>query len=116
MRRLPRVIVLSVAFCVAGFPAGAAWAARNPGGSATLSWYPPTANADGSALGNLAGYRIYYGTSAQRLNRTIVIDNPGLTRYVVENLSSSKWHFAMTSYNADGKESERSVTVSKKVN
>src|SRR5690606_39089874 len=31
-------------------------------GSVTLSWTPPSENEDGSALTNLAGYRIYYGT------------------------------------------------------
>ena len=33
-------------------------------GSATLSWLPPTTNIDGSPLTNLAGYKIYWGTSA----------------------------------------------------
>jgi hypothetical protein len=84
-------------------------------GSATLSWNPPTENVDGSALTDLTGYRIYYGRSEAQLTRTIVIDNPGLTRYVVENLAPSNWHFAMTSVNADGVESRRSPTVSKTI-
>jgi hypothetical protein len=84
-------------------------------GSATLSWNPPTRNADGSILSNLAGYRIYYGRSATALDRSIAVSNPGLTRYVVENLSQAKWHFAMTSVNARGSESKRSKTVSKSV-
>jgi hypothetical protein len=33
-------------------------------GSATLSWAAPTENMDGTPLTNLAGYQIYYGTSA----------------------------------------------------
>ena len=32
-------------------------------GSATLSWTPPTQNMDGTPLTNLAGYRVYWGTS-----------------------------------------------------
>lgn len=90
-------------------------AAREQSGSATLSWYPPTQNADGSTMSNLAGYRIYYGKSAKRLDQTIVIDNPGLTRYVVENLVPAKWYFTMTAVNASGKESERARPVSKKI-
>ncbi len=43
-------------------------------GSATLSWKPPTENADGSALTNLAGYRIYYGRN--RDNLTESVDRP----------------------------------------
>lgn len=84
-------------------------------GSATLSWNPPTDNTDGSALTDLAGYRIYYGRSASRLNRTVVVNNPGLTRYVVENLAPDRWHFSMTSVNTDGRESSRSPTVSKTI-
>lgn len=82
-------------------------------GSATLSWNPPTDNTDGSALTDLAGYRIYYGRSADQLSRSVVINNPGLTRYVIDNLVPARWHFAMTSVNASGKESARSPTVSK---
>jgi hypothetical protein len=84
-------------------------------GSITLSWLPPTENADGSALTDLAGYRIYYGRHARALDHTIVLDNPGLSRYVVEGLSSAKWYFAMTSVNLDGVESRRSATVNKKI-
>ncbi len=84
-------------------------------GSATLSWDPPTENTDGSALMDLAGYRIYYGRSESQLTRSVVINNPGLTRYVVENLAQANWFFAMTSVNSDGVESRRSPTVSKTI-
>ncbi len=84
-------------------------------GSVTLSWHPPNQNGDGSPLSNLAGYRIYYGRDATALNQRIVLRNPGLTRYVVENLAPAKWYFAMTSINASGAESKRSARVSKTV-
>jgi hypothetical protein len=84
-------------------------------GSATLSWAPPTQNADGSTLSNLAGYRIYYGSNANSLDRSIVLNNPGLTRYLVEGLSSARWYFSMTSVDRNGNESRRSETVSKNV-
>lgn len=84
-------------------------------GSATLSWYPPTDNADGSPLTDLSGYRIYYGRHKRRLDRTIVLDNPGLSRYLVEGLSPGRWFFAMTSVNRKGVESPRSGVVSKRV-
>jgi len=82
-------------------------------GSATLSWNPPTENSDGTLLTDLAGYRIYYGRSADQLSRSVVVNNPGLTRYVIENLAPARWHFAMTSVNGAGLESSRSRTVSK---
>lgn len=84
-------------------------------GSATLSWNPPTENSDGSPLTNLTGYKIYYGRNADSLGRSVVLNNPGLTRYVIENLEPARWFFTMTSINADGTESDRSAMVSKAI-
>ena len=84
-------------------------------GSATLSWNPPTENDDGSSLTDLTGYRIYYGRDPNLLTRMIVVSNPGLTRYVVDNLAPANWHFTMTSVNSSGVESSRSPTVSKTI-
>lgn len=84
-------------------------------GTATLSWNPPTENSDGTPLTNLAGFRIYYGRNKDNLTRSVVLNNPSLTRYVVENLVPARWHFAMTSVNTDGKESRRTTTVNKRI-
>jgi len=84
-------------------------------GSATLSWNPPTQNSDGSPLADLAGYRIYYGRNADNLTQVVVLSNPGLTRYVIENLTPARWHFEMTAVNGDGVESQRSGTASKTI-
>ena len=84
-------------------------------GSATLSWTPPTRNTDGSTLTNLAGYRIYYGTSSGALNRTVQIANPGLSRYVVENLTAATWYFSVRSYSSSGQESTASNVASKQI-
>jgi hypothetical protein len=84
-------------------------------GSATLSWMPPTQNADGTVLTDLSGYKVYYGRSAGALDQIVTLDNPGLTRYVIENLSPATWYFAMSSYNSQGAESNRSTTASKTV-
>ncbi len=45
-------------------------------GSATLSWQPPTENADGSPLTNLAGYVIRYGKQSDALTLEVKISNP----------------------------------------
>ena len=84
-------------------------------GTATLSWNPPTANTDGSALTNLSGYRIYYGRNQNNLSESVVLNNPGLSRYVVENLTPARWYFTMTSVNSGGTESDRSALVSKTI-
>jgi len=81
-------------------------------GQATLSWAAPDQNTDGSALTNLAGYRIYYGTSADALNQVIDIATVGMTTYVVDNLSSGTYYFSIRAYNAVGAESELSNIVS----
>lgn len=82
-------------------------------GSVTLSWTPPTRNTDGSTLTNLAGYRIYYGTSASSLTKTISINSAGLSSYVVTDLPPATYYFAVTAYNSAGAESDRSAVVSK---
>lgn len=84
-------------------------------GTATLSWTPPTRNADGSALNNLAGYRIVYGTSANALNRTIEVRNPGVSSYVVENLSPATYYFAVRAFSSSGTESANSNVASKTI-
>ncbi len=84
-------------------------------GVATLDWLPPTENSDGSALTNLAGYTVYYGTSPDNLAQSVKVTNPGLTAYTVTGLTSGTWYFAVTSYSASGVESNRTNTVSTKI-
>jgi hypothetical protein len=84
-------------------------------GQATLSWMPPTQNDDGTPLTDLSGYKIYYGRNQGDLTRVVVLNNPGLTRYVIEELSPANWFFAMSAVNSQGVESNRSATVSKTV-
>lgn len=90
-------------------------AAGSSSGSATLSWTPPTSNTDGSTLSNLAGYRIYYGTSPSSLTRTVQLSNASLTRYVVNDLSAATWYFAVRAYTSGGAESANSNTASKTI-
>lgn len=80
-------------------------------GSATLSWVPPTDNSDGTVLTNLAGYRIYYGTTSQ-LGQSVTVANSGLTRYVLSGLAAKTWYFSMTAYNSAGVESARTAVES----
>ena len=84
-------------------------------GSATLSWQAPTTNTDGAALTDLAGYRIYYGTSATDLSDTIQLTSVGLQTYVIQNLASGTWYFAVTAVASTGVESTLSVVVSKTI-
>jgi Putative Ig domain len=83
-----------------------------PPSGVTIAWTPPTENTNGSALTNLAGYHIYYGTAQSNLSKVVDITNPGLASYVVSDLSSGTWYFALTSINTAGVESERSAVIS----
>ena len=84
-------------------------------GSATISWTPPTTNADGSPLTNLRGYKIYYGTNSSNLTQVLDLPNPGISSGVVENLAPGTWYFAVTSYNSSNVESGRSNVTSKTI-
>jgi hypothetical protein len=83
--------------------------------SVTLAWQAPTENTDGSALTNLKGYKIHYGTESGSYEKTITLDNAGLTRYVIEDLLPGTYFFAVTAVNQGGTESglsgEADVTI-----
>lgn len=83
--------------------------------SATLSWSAPTERTDGSALTNLAGYRIFYGRMSGIYDYEIEIDNPGLLTYVVEDLGSGDWYFSLSAYDTEGLESDRSEEVLREI-
>lgn len=84
-------------------------------GSAALSWQAPTQNTDGSALTDLDGYRIAYGSSATALNQTIDVSNATVTSYVVDQLGSGIWYFAVKAYTTNGAESANSNVTSKTI-
>ena len=63
-----------------------------------LALTPPTQNSDGSALTDLAGMRVYYGTSASSLNQVLDLPGAAPTTYALSNLASGTWYFAATAY------------------
>ena len=81
-------------------------------GTATLSWEAPNENTDGSALTNLAGYRIYYGTVADAPTEVIDVPTVGVTDYVIDNLSAGTYYFSIRAYSTAGIESALSSAVS----
>jgi hypothetical protein len=75
---------------------------------ATITWATPLAD---TATSNVAGYHVYYGSSAGGMTNIVDISNAKETSYVISNLASGTWYFAMTSYDAAQVESARSATV-----
>ena len=82
------------------------------GTSVTLGWQPPTQNTNGTPITDLAGYKIHYGTASSDYTQTVAVQNAGLTRYVVDNLPSGTYYFAITAYNSKGVESPLSGELS----
>ncbi len=85
-------------------------------GTALLSWTPPTTHVDGSALTDLAGYHIYYGSAPGSFPNKITLQNAGISSYLVENLMRKTYYFVVTAFDAAGNESEFSNMASKTVN
>ena len=77
-------------------------------GTATLDWTSVTQNTNGSTLTNLAGYHVHYGTQASNLSQTVQIANPTVTTYVLTNLASGTWYFAISAYTSGGVEGDLS--------
>jgi hypothetical protein len=88
-------------------------AAGTATGSVTLSWTPPTQNEDGSQLTDLAAYRILWSRDGGTLSNSVRINNPSVTRYVVENLTPGTYEFTATAINSAGVESRFSNAITK---
>jgi hypothetical protein len=83
--------------------------------TAIVSWTPPVQRTDGSALTDLAGYRVYYGKGLNSLTQIIDIRNVGQTSQFIDNLDTGTWYFAVTAYTNDGLESEMSNLGAKRI-
>jgi hypothetical protein len=82
--------------------------------SVTVSWISPTVNADNSLLTDLAGFRVYYGTSSGNYNSYVQVANSAATSAVVNNLTpGATYHFAVSAYDTSGNESSKSTDISK---
>ncbi len=83
-------------------------------GSVNLTWVAPQANADGSTLFDLGGFRIYYGKNSNGYY-DYSLDVGNATSAAIHDLSSGTWCFALTAYDMAGNESDYSPGVCKNV-
>jgi hypothetical protein len=81
-------------------------------GNATVNWVPPTENTNGSALTDLAGIRIYYGTSPSSLSKMVQVASPTATSYTIGNLAAGTWYFGGVAYTTSGVQSAMSAVAS----
>jgi len=81
---------------------------------AVLSWQAPTKNVDGSALTNLAGYKVYYGNGPRTYTQTVSISGASTLQRTIA-LTPGTWYFAVSAIDSQGVESAKSGEVSKVV-
>lgn len=80
--------------------------------SVTLNWTAPTTNTDGSALTDLAGYVVSYGTASRQYQASVQVAGAGASSVVIDGLTAGTWYFSIRSRNNAGVESDYSGEVS----
>jgi hypothetical protein len=80
-------------------------------GTITVSWVPATEREDGSPLTDLGGHKLYWGPAQDDYPNVVVIDNPGITTYVIDGLIASTYYLAASTLDEAGIESELSPPV-----
>jgi hypothetical protein len=84
-------------------------------GSALVRWTAPTTNTDGSALTDLASFKVLYGTSSTSFTKTANISDPAARSFTVGSLTPATWYFKVHLVNSKGVESADSNVASKAV-
>ncbi|MFI0414119.1 MAG: putative Ig domain-containing protein [Candidatus Thiodiazotropha sp.] len=84
-------------------------------GSVSLAWVPPSTRTDGSVLdmSEIAGYKIYMGTTADNLQQVMDLADCTINDYVIDNLDVGDYYFAVTTYDTEGNESDYSNVAMK---
>lgn len=80
--------------------------------SVTLEWDPPSTDAAGDPLDDLAGYRLYFGTSTPlAVARDTFVDVGMSTSFTLVGLEPGTWYFATTAIDESGNESALSAEL-----
>lgn len=81
--------------------------------SITLAWDPPTTDATGAPLLDLASYRLYYGqTTPVTKDNSTMVEAGSEPTFTLSNLQEGIYYFAVTALDTDGNESAMSGEVS----
>lgn len=84
-------------------------------GAATVDWVPPSTDTKGDKLTDLAGIRIYYGTSPANLAQMVQVASATATSTTIGNLAAGTWYFGSVAYTTTGVESAMSAIVNKAI-
>jgi hypothetical protein len=85
------------------------------GKAVALSWEVPTRTIDGETLGDLTGYRIHYGRSANAMTQSIEIQSAGANTYTVQVPKNGTYYFAVRAITADGNVSALSNVIARSI-
>jgi len=67
-------------------------------------------------LTDLAGFRIYYGTSSGNYSQVVPISGATTTSYTIENLPSGSYYLVLKAVDASSNESAATAEFSKTIN
>jgi hypothetical protein len=87
-------------------------AAASNVGTLRVDWSAPTLNTDGSPLADLAGFRVYYGTSAGAMTQSLNVPGAAVRTATLTNLTPGTYYVSVTAYLSGGTESVRSNPAS----
>lgn len=77
-----------------------------------ISWQAPLLNEDSSQLTDLSGFKIYYGESADDLDKVVTVNDPLQISCEIDGLSANRaYFFTVTAFNDSGLESQHSQMV-----
>jgi PKD repeat protein len=72
--------------------------------SVRLNWTPPTTNANGTALNDLAGYKVYHGANSRQYTASVDIGN--VASYTLSGLTGGqRYYITVTAKDTSGNES-----------
>ncbi|MBC7183358.1 MAG: hypothetical protein H5U30_07280, partial [Marinobacter sp.] len=88
-----------------------------PANAALLSWTAPLTRENGEslAMGEIAGYEVVYGTSADNLDNSLAIGDASVDELLVDELTQGTWYFAIRTLDTDGNRSRLSEVVYKQI-
>ena len=88
-----------------------------PANAALLSWTAPLTreNGDSLAMGEIAGFEVVYGTSADTLDQSLAIGDASVDELLVDELTEGTWYFAIRTLDTDGNRSRLSEVVYKQI-
>lgn len=88
-----------------------------PANSALLSWTAPLTRENGEslAMGEIAGFEVVYGTSAETLDQSLAIGDASVDELLVDELAEGTWYFAIRTLDTDGNRSRLSEVVYKQI-